>query len=130
MTHEQFDSRTLQGTTSRIPDHDAAAIRNIPFSTVLYLIPVTKRLTLQGLIYAWTVLILPRSLHAISLFIVVTTFQGLQRPLMAFDPYIDSYSGRLTSGVRVALTSLPLGRQERRNRMEGQAMDAIEIYSV
>jgi hypothetical protein len=85
---------------------------------------------LQGLIYGWTVLIPPRSLHAISLFIVVTNFQGLQRPLMAFNPYIESYSGRLASGVKVDLTSLPLGRQERRNWMEGQVMDAIEIYSV
>lgn len=104
--------------------------RNIPFSTVLYPITVTKRLVLQSLIYTWTLSISPRSLHAISLFIIVANFQGLRRLPMAFSPHIESCGGILTSGVRVDLTFVPLGCQERRNWMEGHVMAAIEIHSV
>lgn len=49
---------------------------------------------------------------------------------MAFSPHIESSGGILTSGVRVGFTFVPLGCQERRNRMEGHVMAAIEIHPV
>lgn len=57
-------------------------------------------------------------------------FTGLRRLPMAFSPHIESGGGILTSGVRVDLTFVSLGCQERRNRMEGHVMAAIEIHSV